>query len=269
MILSSKSPSAAPRSVRAPSRSRPTVTRDLILFMRYALYFSPPLDDPLTATASEWLGRDAFSGRLLDRPASLSLPAEEWEGLVAEPRRYGFHATLKAPFALREGRTDAELVDAMERFASETEPFTIPRIVVGQLGPFFALVPRDPDPLLQAYAASVVEAFEPFRAPLSETDLARRKPERLTAAERDYLARWGYPYVMEEFRFHMTLTGPVDVSRAPQVLAELRQRFAPFDDRPLTIGGLALFIERSRGEPFIIHRWLPTGAPQANRKTLP
>ena len=237
--------------------------------MRYAIYFSPAPDDPLTATASEWLGRDAFSGQMLDPPASLSLPVAQWQDLVAEPRRYGFHATLKAPFALREGRTEAELVDVFDRFVAATETLAIPRIVIGQLGPFFALVPDDLHPPLQGFAASVVEAFEPFRAPLSEADIARRRPERLTPAERQNLDRWGYPYVMIEFRFHMTLTGPVDDSLAPHVHDELRRRFAPYLNAPLALTGLALFIERNRGEPFTIHRWRPLGMPQDNRKILP
>nr|CAD6428074.1 hypothetical protein REQ54_03127 [Rhizobium sp. Q54] len=237
--------------------------------MRYAIYFSPAPYDPLTATASEWLGRDAFAGETRDVPASLSLSAGQWRELVAEPRRYGFHATLKAPFELREGRTEAELVDAFDRFAASAEVLEIPRVVIGHLGPFFALVPHALHPPLQAFAASVVRDFEPFRAPLSDADMARRKPERLTAAQRAHLMTWGYPYVMEEFRFHMTLTGPVDPALAPSVEEELQQRFSSCTNVPLTLDGLALFVERSRGEPFTIHRWRPLGRENANRKTFP
>jgi putative phosphonate metabolism protein len=237
--------------------------------VRYAIYFSPAPDDPLTAAASEWLGRNAFTGKTADAPASLSLPAERWQQLVAEPRRYGFHATLKAPFELREDRTEAELVSSFDHFAASTGLLEIPRVVLGQLGPFFALVPHESHPPLQAFAASVVEAFEPFRAPLSDADVARRKPERLTEAQRAHLMTWGYPYVMDEFRFHMTLTGPVDPALAPGIDEELQRRFSSFTDMPLTLDGLALFIERSRGEPFSIHRWRPLGQPGANRKILP
>lgn len=237
--------------------------------MRYAIYFSPAPDDPLTVAASEWLGRNAFTGKTTDAPASLSLPAEQWQQLVAEPRRYGFHATLKAPFELCEGRTEAELVDAFDRFAASAEVLEIPRVVIGQLGPFFALVPHALHPPLQAFAASIVRDFEPFRAPLSDADMARRKPERLTEAQRAHLMTWGYPHVMEEFRFHMTLTGPVDPALAPSIDEELQRRFSSYTNAPLTLDGLGLFVERSRGEPFIIHRRRPLGQPDANRKTSP
>ena len=237
--------------------------------MRYAIYFAPAADSPLTATAGEWLGRDAFTGDLLDTPPSLSLSREQWHELVAEPQRYGFHATLKAPFELREGRTEAELIAAFERFARSVQPFDLPRLILGQLGPFFALVPYALHPPLQAFAASVVEFFEPFRAPLSDTDVARRRPERLTEAQRNNLAAWGYPYVMDEFRFHMTLTGPVESEFAPQVRDELERRFSSHLDAPLQIDGLGLFIETKRGEPFTIHRWQPLGMSAPDRKILP
>ncbi|MCJ8517861.1 putative phosphonate metabolism protein [Pseudorhizobium tarimense] len=237
--------------------------------MRYAIYFAPAPDTGLTRAANHWLGRDAFTGEILDAPSQLSLPQEQWRELVAEPQRYGFHATLKAPFNLREGRTEVELIDAFEAFAASTEPFEIPQAIIGQLGPFFALVPHSPHPPLQEFAAKVVEAFEPFRAPLSDADIARRKPERLSEAQRTNLHTWGYPYVMDEFRFHMTLTGPVEAEFAPRVHDELSPRFSAHDGAPLPIDGLALFIERNRGEPFTIHRWQPLGVPQHQRKMLP
>ena len=237
--------------------------------MRYAIYFAPAPDRALTHAANGWLGRDAFTGHMLGAPRELSLPEEQWRKLVAEPRRYGFHATLKAPFELREGRTEAELIHAFEALAALAAPFEIPQAIIGQLGPFFALVPHSLHPPLQEFAASVVEAFEPFRAPLSEADIARRKPERLSEAQQTNLHTWGYPYVMDEFRFHMTLTGPVEAEFAPRVHDELSRRFSAHDGAPLPIDGLALFIERNRGEPFTIHRWQPRGAPQQQRKMLP
>ncbi len=130
-------------------------------------------------------------------------------------------------------------------------------------------MPHSLHPPLQIFAASVVEAFEPFRAPLSDADIARRRPERLTEAQRKNLATWGYPYVMDEFRFHMTLTTQVEAEHASPVGAELRHRFGAYEGVPLAIDGLALFVETARGEPFTIHRWQPLGVPQHNRKILP
>jgi putative phosphonate metabolism protein len=225
-----------------------------VLAVRYAIYFSPAKDHPLTEAASRWLGRNAFSGAQHD-------DHDDYAEMTEEPRRYGFHATLKAPFELAEKYSEAELVAAVEQFAASQSAFDIPRVVVGALGPFFALVPDRTYQPLQDFAAEIVDHFDRFRAPLSETDIARRRPQNLTESQRQNLSLWGYPHVMDDFRFHMTLTGRIDESDAPAIQDVLSTRFSEFVDRPLTISGLALFIEETRGEPFTVHRWHPLGQP--------
>lgn len=232
--------------------------------MRYALYFAPAADDPLNRTAAEWLGRDAFTGTEFPKAADGGLASDELNALTSDPQRYGFHATLKAPFHLAGGRSEADLLDAMKAFTAKTSAFDIPSVMVGQLGHFFALVPESLYPPLQAFAASVVETFEPFRAPLSEADIARRKPDSLPPRQRENLVNWGYPYVFDDFRFHMTLTGPVPEAQAPAMAAILNQRFADFIRRPLRIDALVLFVEPERGAPFFVHSWLPLKAAQQN-----
>jgi len=234
--------------------------------LRYALYFTPSASDPLTLSAQRWLGRNAFTGAALDQPAVNGFDAASLAGLTADPRRYGFHATIKAPFSLAEGRSEAELVAEIGRFVSETEPFEIPEIIVGRLGSFFALVPGDECAPLQGFAGEVVRRFERFRAPLTSADIARRKPDELTATERQNLVQWGYPYVFDEFRFHMTLTGRVPAERRDAVEGVLLDQFADFHGRPLAVHGLALFREQSRGADFIVHSLFPLGG-AANRKT--
>ncbi|MXN46679.1 DUF1045 domain-containing protein [Shinella kummerowiae] len=234
--------------------------------MRYALYFTPSASDPLTLSAQRWLGRNAFTGAALEQPSVNGLDGAALAGLTADPRRYGFHATIKAPFSLAEGRSEAELVAEIGRFVSETEPFEIPEIIVGRLGSFFALVPADECAPLQGFAGEVVRRFERFRAPLTSADIARRKPDELTATERQNLVQWGYPYVFDEFRFHMTLTGRVPAERRDAVEGVLLDQFADFHGRPLAVHGLALFREQSRGADFTVHSLFPLGG-AANRKT--
>lgn len=220
--------------------------------MRYAIYFSPAKDHPLTETASRWLGRDAFSGTLHDDHSAFA-------DVTAEPRRYGFHATLKAPFELSEKYSEADLLSAFDDFAANQSAFDIPRVVVDALGPFFALVPDRTYQPLQDFATEIVDHFDRFRAPLSESDIARRRPQSLTESQRQNLSLWGYPYVMDDFRFHMTLTGRVDDSEATGLRDILTSEFSEFTDRPLSVSGIALFAEETRGAPFAVHRWLPLG----------
>lgn len=225
--------------------------------MRYALYFTPPQDDPLTQLASRWLGRDAFGGKDLQGFQADPLDAREWSGATEDPRRYGFHATLKAPFELAGSVTERDLLEVAEQFAAKTAAFAIPEVVLGQLGRFFALVPADIYPALQSFASDVVRTFEPFRAELSPADIARRKPEQLDDAHRANLLRWGYPYVFDQFRFHMTLTGQIAEDRQEAVAAVLSRTFAYHTGRPLFVSGLAIFVEETRGAPFTVHSWLP------------
>jgi len=239
----------------------PVSTIPRIKALRYALYFTPSKDHPLTGAASLWLGRDAFSGETYPAPEHEMLGAAEQFELTADPRRYGFHATIKAPFSLAASVTEKDFMTVVEDFAARTPAFEIPELVLGQLGRFFALVPGSLHQPLQDFAAKVVKSFEPFRAALSPADMARRNPEKLSDGQRANLQRWGYPYVMEDFGFHMTLTGQVPETRAEMMKAILTERFADFIGRPLSITGLAVFTEETRGAPFKVHSWLPlTGA---------
>jgi hypothetical protein len=97
-----------------------------------------------------------------------------------------------------------------------------------------------------------VTQFEPFRAPLSPHDMARRQPERLSAGERDNLMRWGYPYVLDAFRFHMTLTGPVERDDQSSVRAAIEAHFDGLLGAPRRIDTLSIFVEPTRGAPFSV-----------------
>jgi putative phosphonate metabolism protein len=219
--------------------------------VRYAIYFSPPQDSDLTKAASRWLGRDAFG-------AAVAAVEPGYQTLVADPSRYGFHGTLKAPFHLADDRSEIELLDAFDRVSGQLPPFEIDELVLGQLGPFFALVPgKGHHEKISSLAAVCVREFEPFRAPLSDGDIARRKPDALPERQRQYLLEWGYPYVFEEFRFHMTLTGPVARDEQDAVRATLEDRFAAYIGKPLKIRHLALFIEPERGGPFSVQKIMP------------
>ncbi|RIY03831.1 DUF1045 domain-containing protein [Aureimonas flava] len=225
--------------------------------MRVALYFTPPRDAPVTRLAAEWLGRDAFA----TGGASVA------DALVAEPARYGFHATMKPPMRLRDGHTPEEIDRGLAAFCAARAATEIPRLALRRIGRFFALVPDEALPDLDALAGETVRQFERFRAPLSDAERARRAPDRLTERQRALLDAWGYPYVFEEFRFHMTLTGPVDEPDAAAVDARLRRHFAPVLGCPLPVDGLALFVEDEPGAPFRVRALHPLSTESRTRQT--
>lgn len=233
--------------------------------MRYALYFTPPEDHDLTRAASTWLGRDAFSGESLRQKPIGTLSAEYIANLTSAPCRYGFHGTLRAPFYLAEGKNEAELVSATSDFAQSHKPFGMPSLKVGRLGPFFALVPASDTQELNRFTGKVLKAFEPFRAPLTQVDYQRRKPEQLTERQRNYLKEWGYPYIFDDFRFHMTLTGPVPEEDADAVEDVLTTYFAPFLNTPVPCDGPSLFVEANAGGPFVAHTTSFPSAPNPER----
>ena len=103
------------------------------------------------------------------------------------------------------------------------------------------MIPAEPPPELIQLAADCVSKFDSFRAPLSEADRARRNPSQLTPAQREHLDRWGYPYVMDEFRFHMTLTRRLDAGRRQPLLKMLAERFVALNLPVLPIDRIAVF----------------------------
>ena len=199
---------------------------------RAAVYFAPPETSPLGERARAWFA---------DRAT---------QDITGSPRHYGFHATLKAPFRLAEGKALEGLLNAVERFAAARRWVEGPTLCVDALGEFLALVPSAPDSRLDALAADCVQAFEPFRAPLSPAELTRRRAARLSPRQDCYLEEWGYPYVMEEFRFHMTLTQRLPAPERAHWKAVLEAHFATIADRPLVLDGISVFVQDSLESPF-------------------
>ncbi|MBA5778952.1 DUF1045 domain-containing protein [Stappia sp. F7233] len=228
--------------------------------MRYAIYFTPSYDDPLTRLGSQWLGRDAFTGEALGQPVLEEISRERLFALSEEPRRYGFHATLKPPFSLAEGRSEDELRDAFLSFCEHMPAISLPGLKVARLGSFLALTLSAPSDALDVLAASCVETFDPFRAPLSDADRARRLAAGLSPHQAELLEKWGYPYVFYEFRFHMTLSGRLgDAEEAECLTRDATRYFASLTDRPLKISTIALFVEREKGAPFTVLDLKPLG----------
>jgi putative phosphonate metabolism protein len=222
-------------------------------FPRYAIYYAAPRGNALDRFGSEHLGYDAWSGS--DLPFPDGVPAD-WRELTNDPRKYGFHATLKPPFVLAPGTSESELVAACADFARTPRPIPVIAPVVDSISGFIAVIPAQPSDELVQLAADCVRAFDPFRAPLTAEDRARRKPELLTQRQRDYLDRWGYPYVMDEFRFHMTLTGRLPNDLRDSVVAFLREQFSRLSIKLLEIDGIVLFREINATSRFaIVGNW--------------
>lgn len=225
---------------------------------RVAVYAVPGLGaDPVGAAmlerAEAWLGR-AADGRSIPVRSPAGWSRGGVDELTADARRYGFHGTLKAPFRLSEGSTLDELDEAVGRLAATCTAVTVPQIGLERIGRFFAFTPGAEVPALRGLADEVVERLDGFRAPLTEPERARRRPETLTERQRQLLERWGYPYVFDEWRFHLTLTDRIPPERQDEVDGVLRDWFAAVLGRDLRIDVLAVVTEERPGAPFRLHR---------------
>jgi putative phosphonate metabolism protein len=192
---------------------------------RYAIYFVPPASSDLYRFGAAFLGFDCYTGADLGCPDDIELDSGEWAELTSEPRKYGFHATLKAPFRLAPGVTAADLTAELQRFAAI--PRALPAIApaIQPLGRFIALVPGERSEEVDRLAADCVMGFDRFRRPLTAQEKDRRLGAGLTEGQVRNLDRWGYPYVFDDFRFHMTLTGPIEADRRAAIVALLQARF--------------------------------------------
>jgi putative phosphonate metabolism protein len=218
---------------------------------RYAVYLAPA--QPYCGFGSQWLGRDADTGMPLALPAAMEPRPSRW---VEAPAHYGLHATLKPPFRLAEG-TDATLLDAVARaFAQDRKPFQVP-LTLRALRGFVAWCLADEDEgarRMHALADACVRDFERFRAPATPAEVARRRPERLSARERQMLETWGYPYVFDTFTFHITLTGMLEAAEEAAALERLSSAAGPLLATPLQVDGISVFAQPGPGAPFVAAR---------------
>ena len=220
---------------------------------RYALYYAPRAEEALAVAASRWLGRNAETGEARDIVPVSGVSHERLTTLVADPRLYGFHGTLKPPIALVDGATERDFVDAVGSFAATQRQIDVPALALAELQDFLALVPTDRCAALQDFSDLCVVEFDEFRRPADQAELARRRAAGLTQRQENLLLRWGYPYVLEQGQFHLTLTGRVKEERERAViLDELRRRFMAFIDRPLAVRDLCVFRQPAPGRPFTV-----------------
>lgn len=225
-------------------------------FKRYGIYVVP--EGAFYRAGADWLGWDSVAGHAVAHPDLPDLPGRP-DSLTATPRKYGFHGTLKPPFRLAHGADAGALDQAARAFCAQRPAVIIPEMAVRRLGSFIAVVPSAPCAALADLAAATVAALDPFRAPPTQDELARRRKSRLTDRQEALLARWGYPYVMEEFRFHLTLTGSLSPDMADASQAALARHFAPQLGGPVQIDSLCLMGEDGGGMFHLIHRYRLSG----------
>ncbi|WP_170333013.1 DUF1045 domain-containing protein [Ruegeria arenilitoris] len=225
-------------------------------FTRYAIYFAPPARAEWAKFATSWLGWDVETGNDVAHPV---VDGVDVAAVTQVPRKYGLHATMKPPFRLRDDQSVEALVDACARLAQMQPPVTLDGLEIARLGRFLALRPLGDEAALNTLAAACVRDLDSFRAPASEAELERRRRAGLSPEQDVNLVQWGYPYVMEAFRFHITLSGRLSKPTLATVQDALQTRLGPLLPSPFEITDLVLVGEAEDGRFHLIHRYALSG----------
>lgn len=220
---------------------------------RYAVYFAPAEGSELERVCASILGRCARTNKILKQPELPGLNPSRLTELTASPRHYGLHGTLKPPFFLAEETREADLTSATAHLAARWKAFHLPPLRLETIGSFLALTPSAPCPELQALARACVTELDPFRRPASPEELARRRAKSLSPEQDRLLVRWGYPYVLEEFRFHLTLTNSIqNAQERERIRSALAPLLAPFAHQPVPVQAISLFRQPQPDEAFTV-----------------
>ena len=218
---------------------------------RYAIYYAPGRASRWWAFGATWLGRDEERDVALPRPPVGAGHLKGMDAITAQPRRYGFHATLKAPFRLKPGLTADNLRARLQSFANTQRAVALGHLAPVWLDGFVALVPEAEDPGLRELASRCVTELDELRAEPTPAERARRRIDPADARAMELDQRYGYPHVLERFRFHMTLTGPVDDALSRQIIEQLAHPVAQLNaQEPAMLDRLCLFVESRQGAPF-------------------
>jgi hypothetical protein len=222
---------------------------------RYAIYFTLAQNNPLYQLVAQWFGYDIYQG---DKPAikvdhhTLLEPLLPYRDYNAQAAIYGFHATLKPPFRLKPGISHKQLIKILKHFSKLHRPFSCSPLQLEQIGDFLALVPQQPCSQLDHLAKDCVQTFDVFRDELAVEEIQKRNPMALSEEQRLMLQLWGYPYVLDEFRFHMTLTDKLTQQQIDKCKPLLKSYLQPYTSRVLTVDQISLCYQATELSPFVV-----------------
>jgi hypothetical protein len=210
-------------------------------FVRYAIFFTPQPGTALAAFGRSWFGR-ANDGATLQAFSATGLAGASIARMPAMPSRYnGLHSVFKAPFALRDGMGPEALKARLTSFAQRRKPVATGPLTLARAGRYLVLRPVEPKPALDWLAAQCVGAFEGFAAPVSACAQKEAHNQQLTDYQRLLLKSFGDPHVLSEYRFCITLTGPLDTAHLERVSQALWPVLEEICASGVTVDALSLF----------------------------
>lgn len=216
------------------------------------MYAAPRGDSELGLLGARWLGRHLDPLPDPSRADVADLAEDQLMELTAEARLYGFHATLKPPFRLADGFEPDDVEDRVASLARSTAAVDVPALSVDLFSGFVAFRPVARSDTLDDLASSCVTELDDCRRPPDQLEVARRRRGGLSSRQDELLVEWGYPYVLDEFRYHMTLTRRLATQEVHEVLDAARAWFETVDGETFVLDELCVVEQAEPGEPFVV-----------------
>src|SRR5262245_31473818 len=208
---------------------------------RYAIYYTPKPGTALAAFGRSWFGR-ANDGVTLQAFSDAGLAGTSFAKIAAGPGRYtGLHALFRAPFTLRDGAGLDAVKTRLINFAARRKPVETGPLTLSRADRSLVLRPVEAKPALEWLAAQCVAAFEDFAAPPSDAERAEYASPLLSDYQRVLLESFGDPYVLSEYRFVITLTGPLDAAHLERVAQALWPVLEEICASGVSVDALSLF----------------------------
>lgn len=224
---------------------------------RYAIYYSPPRNSLLESAGTYWLGRTAFRYGQVPKEIPERFFKQEYYQLIESPRWYGFHGTIRAPFELAEHVKPEEFIKEVRKICATHTPFNLSGLAVSSFSGFLALTPTSGYPELIKLHSDLVRKLDFLRPPLSQFDLKRHLDKQLSKRQEQLLRRFGYPFVLEEFKFHMTLTGTIEDKVRSSYKEKLEHILNPYLTEPVPVQEVSIYMQPDRKTPFVEHTRIP------------
>ena len=224
-------------------------------FKRYAIYYAPIENCELDVFGKCLLGWDPYKGEEITKPYPLKLPnLQKFSRFVLTPKQYGFHGTIKAPFRLKDGYTYNDLENKVGEISKQIHSFHLNKLIIKKLGYFIALIPTN-NLKVNEVSNKFVEGLDYLRDELSENEIKKRNPIKLTSRQKKMLFKWGYPYVFNEFKFHLTLTSKLNIEEIDDVFKSLQNILTQFNLIKINFNSVCIFGQKSDEKFYFIKRF--------------
>jgi len=223
-------------------------------YKRVAIYFLPKKNSSLENFGKNLLGRD------INKKKKISLTRrqkyfinrgftyfDELKDYCEQPAKYGFHATLKAPFRLKRNVKTKNFYDVISHIAAQHSRFKIKGLKIVYSKKFTFITSRKPNKLLINLENDLVKHLDTFRAELNKTEIKKRIPDSLTFKQNKYLKEWGYPFVFDQFKFHMTLMNQNNNKLSNKQKLELEKLIYKISNNVIEFNEISLLGENKNG----------------------